>query len=175
MPQEKNNRLLTIVSLGFLTGTLDAILSIILSYPPNLGQSYRYIVSGFFGISAFTADYMVFWGVLFHYLIASAFSVVFFLLYPNFKRVINNKYILTLVFGLIIWIISTFAILPLSNVPDIKGVPKYPSQLKPIAAIISIAGLSLCLGLPISLIANKYSRKKDFKSGQDLKPGYHPS
>ncbi len=159
MPQQKNNRLLTIILLCFLTGTLDGILSIIFSYPANLGLSYRYIASGLFGTAAFTANYMVFWGVLFHYLIASAFTVAFFLMYSNFKRVINNKYILALVFGLVIWIISTFGILPLSNVPDIKGVPKYPSQLNLLAAIISFAGLSLCLGLPISLIANKYYRK----------------
>jgi hypothetical protein len=169
MPHQKNNKLLTIIWLGLLTGTLDAILSIIFSYPANLGQSYRYIASGLFGTSAFTADYMVFWGVLFHYLIASAFSTVFFLLYPNFKRVINNKYILGFVFGLIIWIISTFGILPLSNVPEIKGVPKYPSQLNLIAAIISFAGLSLCLGLPISLIANKYYRKNAGTTSKDFK------
>ncbi len=108
---------------------------------------------------AFAANYMVFWGVLFHYIIASVFSIVFFLLYPNLKRVINDKYILAFVFGLIIWMISTFAILPLSNVPDIKGVPKYPWQLNLMAAIISLAGLSLCLGLPIALIADKYYRK----------------
>ena len=164
MQQQKNNKLLTIIWLGLLTGTLDAILSIIFSYPANLDQSYRFIASGFFGTAAFTANYMVFWGVLFHYLIASVFSAVFFLLYPNFKRVINNKYILALVFGLIIWIISTFAILPLSNVPDIKGVTKYPSQLNLIPAIISFAGLSLCLGLPISLIANKYYQKINSKT-----------
>ncbi len=161
MPQQKSNKLLITIGLGLLTGTLDAILSIILSYPANPAQSYSYIASGFFGMAAFTANYMVFWGVLFHYLIATAFSAVFFLFYPNIKRVINNKYILALVFGMIIWIISTFVILPLSNVPDIKGVPKYPSQINPVAAIISIAGLSLCLGLPISLIANNFYRKKD--------------
>jgi len=159
MSQQKPQRLLTIIGLGLLTGTLDGILSFIFSYPANPAQSYRYIASGWFGMAAFTANYMVFWGVLFHYLIASAFTVTFFLLYPNFNRAIKNKYILALVFGLIIWIVSTFGILPLSNVPDIKGVAKYPSQLNLIAAIISFAGLSLCLGLPVSLIANKYYRK----------------
>ncbi len=169
MIQQKNNKLLTIVWLCLLTGTLDGILSAIFSYPASPDQSYRYIASGLFGIAAFKENYMVFWGVLFHYLIASAFSIVFFLLYPNFKRVINNKYILALVFGLIIWIISTFGILPLSNVPDIKGVPKYPSQLNLIAAIISIVGLTLCLGLPISLIAANYFRKNAGRTDQDLK------
>jgi hypothetical protein len=159
MAQQKNNKLLAIISLCLLTGTLDGILSFIFSYPASPAQSYRYIASGLFGTAAFTANYMVFWGVLFHYLIASAFSAVFFLLYPNFRKVIENKYILAIVFGLIIWIISTFGILPLSNVPDIKGIAKYPSQLNSIAAIISFLGLSLCLGLPISLIANKYYRK----------------
>jgi hypothetical protein len=159
MSQQKSNMPLTILWLSLLTGTLDGVLSIIFSYPVSPEQSYRYIASGLFGMAAFTANYMVFWGVLFHYLIASSFSAAFFLLYPNFKRVAKNKYILALVFGLIIWIISTFGILPLSNVPDIKGVAKYPSQLTLIAAIISFAGLSLCLGLPISLIANRYYSK----------------
>lgn len=58
-----------------------------------------------------------------------------------------------------IFIISTFGILPLSNVPDIKGVAKYPSQLTLMAAVISFVGLSLCVGLPISLIASKYYLK----------------
>ncbi|HEV3224499.1 MAG TPA: hypothetical protein VGZ90_16585 [Puia sp.] len=169
MAQQKNNKLLTIVWLSFLTGSLDGILSFILSYPASPELSYRYIASGLFGMAAFTANYMVLWGILFHYLIASAFSAAFFILYPNFKRIINNKYILAFVFGLIIWIISTFGILPLSNVPDIKGVAKYPSQLNLIAAIISIAGLILCLGLPISLIANKYYRKNAGTTGQDFK------
>jgi len=171
MSGKKNNRLLIIIGLSLLTGTLDGILSMIFSYPANLGQSYRYIASGVFGTTAFTANYMIFCGVLFHYLIASAFSVVFFLLYPNFKIVIKNKYILALVFGLIIWTISTFGILPLSNVPDIKGVPKYPSQLNLVAIIISFTGLSLCLGLPISLIANKYYRKNDDTASLDKKRG----
>jgi hypothetical protein len=159
MLRPKHNKIRTIIWLGLLTGTLDAILSFILSYPANLAQSYQYIASGLFGTVAFTANYMAFWGVLFHYLIASAFSAVFFLLYPNFKRIINNKYVLALVFGLIIWIASTFVILPLSNVPDIKGIAKYPNQLNLLAAIISFAGLSLCLGLPISLIGNNYYGK----------------
>lgn len=159
MSQQKSNKLLTIIWLCLLTGTLDGLLSFLFSYPASPAQSYRYIASGLFGIAAFTANYMVFWGVLFHYLIASAFSVVFFLLYPNFERAIKNKYILALVFGLIIWLISTFGILPISNVPDIKGVPKYPSQLNLTGAIISFTGLSLCLGLPISLIADQYWRK----------------
>lgn len=169
MAHQKNNKLLPILLLGLLTGTLDGILSIIFSYPASPAQSYRYIASGLFGITAFKADYMVFWGLVFHYLIASAFSGFFFLLYPNFKRTINNKYILALVFGMIIWIISTFGILPLSNVPDIKGVPKYPNQLSLVAAIISVAGLSLCLGLPISLIADKYYRKNAGGTNEDLK------
>ena len=169
MPQQKNNKLLTIVWLSLLTGTLDGILSFIFSYPASPEQSYRYIASGLFGISAFTSNYMVFWGILFHYLIASVFSAVFFLLYPDYKKILNNKYILAFVFGLIIWIISTFGILPLSNVPDIKGVPKYPSQLNLITAIIGIAGLILCLGLPISLIANKHYRRNSEISNQGFK------
>src|SRR5258708_31193327 len=159
MPQQKSNKLLTILWLCLLTGTLDGILSFIFSYPANPAQSYRYIASGLFWLAAFTANYMVFWGILFPYLISAAFCTFFFLLYPNFNGAIKNKYILALVFGLIIWIVSTFIILPLSNIPDIKGVAKYPNQLNLTAAIISFAGLSLCLGLPISLIANKYYRK----------------
>jgi hypothetical protein len=169
MSQQKNNKLLTIICFCLLTGTLDGLLSILYNYPVSPAQSYKYIATGLFGTTAFTANYMVLWGVLFHYLSASAFSTVFFLLYRNFKRVIKNKYILALVFGLIIWIISTFGILPFGNVPAIKGVAKYPSLLNLIAAIISFAGLSLCLDLLISLIASKCYRKNAGTTRQDLK------
>lgn len=169
MLQQKNNKLLGIIWFCLLTGTLDGILSLMFSYPASPDQSYRYMASGLFGTEAFKANYIVFWGVLFHYLIASVFCAVFFFLYPKFKRIINNKYILALVFCLTICIISTFGIFPLSNVPDIKGVPKYPSQLNLVLAIISLAGLSLCLGLPISLIAGHYFRKNADRVDQELK------
>ena len=159
MSRQTTNMLLTILWLSLLTATLDGALSALLSYPASPEQSYRYIASGWFGVAAFTANYMVFWGVLFHILIASAFSASLFLLYPNFKNVIKNKYLLAFTFGLIIFTISTLGILPLSNVPDIKGVAKYPSQLSLTPALISVVGLSLCLGLPISLVAGKYYLK----------------
>jgi len=171
MSQRKNNKLLIIVWVSLLTGTLDGILSFIFSYPANPAQSYRYIASGWFGLVAFTGNYMVFWGIFFHYLIAAIFTTLFFLSYPNLKRVIKNKYLLGLVIGLMIWLVSTLVILPLSNVPDIKGVAKYPTQLNLIASIISILGLSLGLGLPISLIADKYYRKNTGTTALDLKPG----
>jgi len=169
MLKQDSHKLLTIIGLGLLTGTIDGIASIIFSYPVSPGQSFRYIASGLFGTVAFTANYMVFWGVLFHYLIAAAFSATFFLLYPNIKRIIKNKYIIGIAFGLIIWVVSTFAILPLSNVPDLKNVPKYPVHLNLTAAVISIAALSICLGFPISLIASRYYRKNAETNTEDLK------
>jgi hypothetical protein len=149
-----NTKLLIIVWLSLLTGTLDAIAAIIIGYPATPGQIFRYIASGLFGKAAFTGNHMIFWGVLFHYLIATTFSVVFFVLYPNFKRILKNKYVTGILYGFIIWVVMNMAVLPLSNVP------KQPGQVNLITVITSLLALIICIGLPVSLTVTKYYRKK---------------
>ncbi len=155
MSEPKTSKLSTIVWLSLLTGTLDAIAAIIITYPVTFGRIFRYIASGFFGKVAFTAKYMIFWGLLFHYLIATIFTIVLFVMFPLFKRILKNKYLTGIIYGLIIWVIMNIIVLPLSNVP--KHAANADFSLLPV--IISLAALVICVGLPISLVADRYYAK----------------
>jgi hypothetical protein len=148
----KNSKTLTILWLCLLTGTLDAIGALIISgRTPTV--IFQYIASGWFGNAAFSGGTaMMLWGILFHYLIASAWSILLFILYPSFSRFLRNKYLTAVVFGIIIWLIMNRLVLPLTHVP------KRTSQSGAKAIIEGLLALILCVGLPISLIANKYYR-----------------
>lgn len=150
------NKVLTIVILSFITGTLDAIAAIIIGYPSGPDMVFKYIASGFFGRAAFIEDHMVLWGVFFHYLIATAFSIGFWVIYPKFKIGLKNKYFIGVVFGLMTWVVMNFAVLPLTEVA------KQPEHASINISLIikSIAALIICVGLPAAIISDIYYTQK---------------
>ena len=154
MPDPKERKLSAIIWLCFLTGTLDAIAAILISHKTSPAIIFQYIASGWFGQAAFSGGTaMVILGLVFHYLIASFFSIVFFLAYPGFAKVFRNKYLIALVFALIIWLVMNLGVLPLTNMP-IRN-----SDVDPLLIAEGLAALFLCLGLPVSLAANRYYRR----------------
>jgi len=157
MPRRANNKnkILTIAILSLITGTLNAIAIVISFYPASIARVFRYIASGLFGLSAFTEDNMVFWGLLFHCVITVVFSLGFWAIYPKFKSGLKNKYLIGVIFGLIIWVVMNFAVLPLTNIPK---PPEHTVSL--LAVIEGIAALIICVGLPIALISDRYYIRK---------------
>src|SRR3954469_14134630 len=88
---------------GLLVGTLD-ILSAFLYYYIITGNNpvriFPYIASGVFGKSAFSgSNNMIIAGILFHYLIAFIFTIVFFLLNPYIKNIFRNWMVRGIVYG----------------------------------------------------------------------------
>ncbi|HTD99653.1 MAG TPA: hypothetical protein VK668_10205 [Mucilaginibacter sp.] len=156
MPKLSDNKLVPIAILGLLTGTLDAIAAIIISYPVAPAAIFKYIASGLFGGVAFTGSNMILWGILFHYIIATFFSAAFFSLHPQFRMLIKNKYFWGIIYGLLIWVVMNIAVLPLTNVP------KQPEQLHTnwMGIFKGMAVLIICLGLPISFVADRFYIKK---------------
>jgi hypothetical protein len=149
----RNSKTLTILSLCLLTGTLDAIAALVIGHTTSFAPIFRYIASGWFGKEAFAGGTsMMLWGILFHYLIASVWSVLLFFLYPSFSGFLKSKYLTGIVFGVIIWLIMNRLILPLTHVP------KHTSPPTAHAIFNGILALILCVGLPIALVANKYYR-----------------
>lgn len=149
----RNSKTLTILRLCLLTGTLDAIAALIISSKTPPMVIFQYIASGWFGSKAFSGGItMMLWGILFHYLIASVWSILLFLLYPSFSAFLKTKYLVAIVYGVIIWLIMNRLVLPLTHVPKRTVPPTGSTIFKGILALI------LCVGLPISLVANKYYR-----------------
>lgn len=137
---------------GLLAGTLDAVAALLV-YQVKPMNMFRFIASGAFGPKALTGGLsMALWGVLFHYIIAFFWTILFFFLYSRISRTSPNKYVNGVVYGLLIWLVMNLIVLPLTRV----GQP--PLALKP--AITGAVILIFAVGLPVSLFVHRhYSRK----------------
>ena len=142
----------TILLTGLLVGTLDAIAAVVQFIIPTWRSPVRifeYIASGVFGTNAFSGGpIMAVMGLLFHYFIATAWTSLFFTLYPRIPWLAKNRVAGGLVYGVFIWLMMNLVILPLSNVPH------FPIRVS--GAAIGMVILMLVVGLPISFCANRY-------------------
>ena len=140
---------------GFLAGTLDAIAAIVISQATP-AVVFKFIASGAFGAGeAFSGgNIMIFWGVIFHYLIAFSWTIFFFFMYPAVPLLRKNKYISGLVYGIFVWIIMNRVVIPLSEIAQ------RPFNLK--GALTGMAILMVAIGLPISLLTHRYYSRKGF-------------
>ena len=143
----------TILLIGFLAGTLDALAAIVI-YQANPAGLFKFIASGAFGAgTAFSAgSIMVFWGVLFHYIIAYSWTALFFFMYPVFPWMRKNKYITGLLYGIFVWIIMNQVVIPLSAIVQ--------RPFNPRAALIAASILMVAIGLPISILTHRYYSRK---------------
>jgi len=152
MQKKQHNALLTILWLGFLTGTLDGIAALIWngisSGSINATVVFKFIASAVFGPAAFKGGAeMVVAGIVFHYIIALVFSMVYYLLYPAFDKFLRSKYQVAVFYGIITWLVMNLAVVPLSKI----GYHHITAK----AATIGLIILIICIGLPIALITDK--------------------
>jgi len=145
----------TILLTGLLAGTLDITAAIInagLTRGTTATIVFQYIASGVFGRDAFSDPSMASWGIIFHYFIAYSWTVLFFLAYRKLTFAAKRPAVTGLVYGVLIWSCMNFVVLPLSNVRRVE-----PSALQ---IILGISFIMFLVGLPISLIINKYYTHK---------------
>ncbi|HWD89432.1 MAG TPA: hypothetical protein VG367_14975 [Mucilaginibacter sp.] len=151
MPEQKKAS--TLLVLCLIAGTLDAIAAILMSWKYPTSSVFQYIASGWFGPAAFKGGtVMVIWGLVFHYLIASFYSILFFLLYPGFKRVVKSRFAIAIIIGLLIWSLMNFLVLPLTNIPKGNG------HISVISILISASVLCVTVGAPMVIMADRYYR-----------------
>ena len=154
MPNQKKSIFISLVLTSLLTGTLDAFAAILISHKIPPAVIFRFIASGWFGRSAMSGGTgMVLGGLIFHYLIAAIFSITLFLIYPVILKILKNKYLIGIIYGLAIWVIMNFVVLPFTNIPKSHG------HLTIAGLLIGIATLIICVGTPVALIADNYYKK----------------
>jgi hypothetical protein len=143
----------TILLIGFLAGTLDAVAAIVV-YQANPAALFKFIASGAFGagIAFSSGPIMIFWGVLFHYIIAYAWTILFFFMYPVFPWMRKNKYVTGLLYGIFVWIIMNQVVVPLSEIVQ------RPFNIR--GALIGAAILMVAIGLPISILTHRYYSRR---------------
>ena len=149
---DKKSPFKTILVTGLLAGTLDALAAII-NYTINGGKLpsriFQYIASGAVGKQAFTGGTgMVILGIIFHYTIAFAFTLFFFLVYPKISILSKNKILTAIVYGIFVWLVMNLIVVPMSSVPI------SPFNIK--QAIIGAVIVMLAIGLPVSIIIGRY-------------------
>ena len=151
----------TIIGAGLLAGTLDILAAFTDYYlATRRGPEgvLRFIASGVFGKDAFTgASVMIWLGLLFHFIIAFALTILFFIVYPKVKLLQLNVVLTAIIFAAIAWIITNLIIVPLSNTPAIP--------FKLISALKAFAILIFTIGFPLVIIFKNY-----FKTNSKL---YH--
>lgn len=146
---KKKNLLLWILLTGLLTGTIDALLAIIMSYKIPAATIFKFIASGVFGTTAFGPDTeMIYYGILFHYCIAFAWATIFFLLYDKLLNRLKVRSVVILIMGLVIWLVMNLVVVPLSHTP--------PQPFNIAGAIENLVALILAFGVPVTIIAGKY-------------------
>ena len=138
---------------GLIIGTLD----IIAAFSQSLLRGgdpvamLKFIASGIFGPGAFKGGtvYAVI-GLLFHYCIATIWALILFLVYPKIS--FNHRWVLVGIgYGVFVWIVMNFAVLPLSNTPALPRVIGW-------TMLISILIIVIAIGLPAAYLAHRYYR-----------------
>lgn len=112
--------LLSGICIGFADG-LAAVLSNFLMKGVSPDRVFKFVASGVFGMKAFTGGLeIVAAGVLFHFLIAMCFTTFFFIVASNYKSLTNSFILSGAVYGIGIWLVMNFIVIPLSNTPPIS-------------------------------------------------------
>jgi len=151
---------------GLIAGTLDASAASI-QYYINTGNNparvFRYIASAVVGAQTKTGD-LYGWaalGLLFHFLIATIWALIFFLCYRQIKKLIGNKYAAGIIYALFVWCIMNLLVVPLAFHTDLAVQAKNLfSQARLKNSLIAMGILIIAIGLPISLLADRYYSKK---------------
>lgn len=141
---------------GLIAGSLDglsAVVDVYLSSGRGPAIIFQYIASAVFGKDAYAGgSSMVVLGLLFHLMIATGWTALFFLIYPKVKFLSTNKVLAGILYGLFVWVMMNLVIVPATKIPD-----------RPFDLFHAVKGaliLVFMIGLPISLLANDFYTRK---------------
>jgi hypothetical protein len=144
-----------IIKAGLIVGTLDIVSACIYYFIKTGGSNplnvLKFVASGIFGKEASSGgNKMIIAGLIFHYLIAFAFTIFFFWLYSKTHVLSRNKILTGILYGVFVWVVMNLVVIPLSNIPS------RPFNL--VNSIINAAILVVCIGIPLSFMANRFYR-----------------
>ncbi|MFA6083157.1 hypothetical protein [Mucilaginibacter sp.] len=153
MPGRKPaNPLVVILIASLIAGTLDGLAAIFILAKGEAALVFKYIASAIYGKAAFAGGVgMVYTGIVFHYLIATCFTILFFIMYGFIPLVRKSLYLVTVLYGVFIWVVMNLLVLPITQ---IKNIITLEGALKNILILI------ICVALPIVLISYRYERLK---------------
>lgn len=148
--KSKSTFVTSIVIASLIAGTLDALAAIFILAHGQAAMVFRYIASAVFGSAAFSGGPGMLWaGVVFHYLIAAAFTVFFFVMYSYISLLRKNTLLVTIIYGTFVWAVMNLLVLPLTHVTN---------TITLTSAIKNILILCVCIALPVVVIRHRYKQ-----------------
>src|SRR5689334_12909966 len=152
--QKKPKAINYILVAWLVAGTMD-ITAASIQFHNKTGKTplivLRYIASAVFGKKAMTGGTgMEIAGLLFHYLVALIWTILFFMISSPLRLYRMNNIIVGLLYGIFVWLVMNLAVVPVAF--------SKPYQFDINKAAVSCLILMFCIGLPISLIIGKYYR-----------------
>jgi uncharacterized membrane protein YagU involved in acid resistance len=148
----------TALKSGLIVGVLDAIAASLNAYLASgftPDRVFRFVASGAFGQSAYTGGSSMVWiGLLFHFIVAMGWTLLFFIAFPKLKPLQANKFLVGMAYGMFIWIMMNFVVIPLS------AIGPRPFQLT--GTLIMIMIHMTVIGIPISFFANNYYKVNNY-------------
>jgi hypothetical protein len=133
---------------GLIVGSIDILIAFIdawFTYHSTPGRVLKYIASGALGKTVFSGGVsIVLLGVLFHFIIAFSFTFLFYFIYPRLMQLLKNKIVIGILYGIFVWAVMIFAVLPLSLIHQEPF--NFLKSLKPILI------LTVAIGIPLSFM-----------------------
>jgi hypothetical protein len=150
-----NNPFKTIFWGGLIAGTLDITGACVVSWlragvmPVRILQS---VASGLLGGEAYTGGAKTaVLGLALHFLIATIWTIVFYLASRRLRFLLAQPIVWGLVYGIVVYAFMNFVVLPMSQFPQ-----RTPPTLT--GRLIGLVIIMFCIGLPIALIVRRFSR-----------------
>ncbi len=154
-PLARRGPILAIFWITLIAGTLDISENIIFNFFRHITpyMIFQYIASGLVGMRAFDAGWgSVALGVAIHYTIALTWTVIYFAASRKLHVLVCHPVICGLLYGVIVYVIMNFVVLPLTLLPHATKAMTLASRLNGIAALL------VCIGLAIALLVRHADR-----------------
>ncbi|MBC7904825.1 MAG: DUF1440 domain-containing protein [Gemmatimonadaceae bacterium] len=153
MPDNNNHAFKTIFYSGLVAGVLDILaaflITIVVMGRSSVEKILQYIASAAIGPTAFKGGWQTaLAGLLFHFLIAFVFAAIYYAAIRKIDFLWRQPFISGLLYGVLVWVIMNFAVIPLSTL-------KTQSMTADKGTILVFLANVFCVGLPIALICAK--------------------
>jgi hypothetical protein len=151
---ERMNRFTkTVILTGLFVGTTDILYAFMSGYirSGNFPEKmFHYIAGGALGLeqSMKGGNGIAFLGLFFHYFIALAHTLFFFLVFPRLKFLKFDKYLVGMLYGVYVNLFMKFIVLPLTPLPGNAFVLSW--------VFIDWILFGLVFGVPVVYSAYKY-------------------
>jgi hypothetical protein len=138
--------------IGLVAGTSDITENIVFNAFRGIApwQIFQFIASGLIDGRSFQLGWAsVVLGVVIHYAIALSWTAIFYVAATRFNVLSRRPILSGLLYGVLVYAIMNFIVLPLSALPPRPSAPTF------VVRVNAVLALMFCIGLPVALLVKR--------------------